>query len=147
MSILNKHELSELLPHAGAMRLLDGVDSWDGTSIRCRAGSHRNPENPLRHEAGLEVVAGLEYAAQAIGVHVGLLAGKSPGGAPIGVVGGLRDIVLGVDRLDDCAEDLMIEAERLFADDRGVLYRFAVSSAGREIMSGRASIFLERAPG
>ncbi len=145
MSTLNKDELSELLPHAGAMRLIDSVESWDGTTICCRARSHHDPANPLRHHGRLESVAGLEYAAQAMGVHVGLLAGEPSIGAPIGFVGGLRDVVFGTDRLDDCRGDLMIDATRLFADDRSFLYRFTISSEGRLMVSGRASIFLQQA--
>lgn len=146
MPTLSKDALNELLPHAGAMRLIDGVESWDGTTIRCLARSHRDPANPLRHDERLDTVAGLEYAAQAIGVHVGLLAGKSSPDGSVGYVGGLRDVVFDMDRLDDCPAELIIDATRLFADDRRFLYRFAVSSEGRNVMSGRVSIFLEQAP-
>jgi len=146
MPTLNKDELSKFLPHAGTMRLIGSVESWDEEMIRCRAQSHRDPANPLRHNGRLDAVAGLEYAAQAMGVHVGLLAGERLIGAPIGFVGGLRDVVFGTDCLDDCLEDLVIDATRLFADDRSFLYRFIISSEGRLVLSGRASIFLERAP-
>ena len=146
MPTLNKYELSKFLPHAGAMRLIDGVASWDGMTIRCRAQSHHDPANPLRHNGRLDVVAGLEYAAQAMGVHVGLLAQGPSTDPPIGFVGGLRDVVFGTDRLDDCLGDLVIDATQLFADDRSFLYRFTILSEGRMVLSGRASIFLDQAP-
>lgn len=76
---------------------------------------------------------------------MGLLTGQSSPGGAVGFVGGLRDVVFGMDRLDDCSADLTIDATRLFADDRGFLYRFAMSAEGREVMSGRVSIFLEQA--
>jgi len=127
------------------MRLIGGVESWDGVTIRCCAQSHRDPANPLRHHRRLDSIAGLEYAAQAMGIHVGLLAGAHSRGPSIGFVGGLRDVAFGTERLDDCRGDLMIEATQLFADDRSFLYRFIISSEGQLIVSGRASIFLEQA--
>lgn len=129
------------------MCLLDRVESWDASTIRCSAESHHDPVNPLRRGAKLDVVAGLEYAAQAMGVHVGLLDARPSAGGSIGFVGGLRDVAFGVGRLDDCPGALTIEATRLFADDRSFMYRFAVSCHGREVLAGRASIFLTQALG
>jgi predicted hotdog family 3-hydroxylacyl-ACP dehydratase len=129
------------------MVLLDCVESWDASTIRCRTESHRDPANPLRRDAKLDVVVGLEYAAQAMGVHVGLLDGRPPAGASIGYVGSVRDVAFGADRLDDCPGTLTIGATRLFADHRSFMYRFAVSCQGREVLTGRASIFLTQAPG
>ena len=145
MPTLNKDELRTFLPHAGAMRLIDGVESWDEMTIRCRVQSHRDRTNPLRSDGRLDVVAGLEYAAQAMGVHVGLLAGALSGGPSIGFVGGLREVVFGREYLDDCLGDLVIDATRLFADDRSFLYQFGVSSEEQMVLKGRASIFLEQA--
>ncbi len=146
MPTLNRDELSRFLPHAGAMRLIDGVESWDDVTIHCRAQSHRDRTNPLRSHGRLDVVVGLEYAAQAMGVHVGLLAGAHSGNPSIGFVGGLRDVVFGRDYLDDCLGDLVIDATRLFADDRSFLYQFVISSGEQMVLKGRASIFLEQAP-
>lgn len=146
MPHLSKDELAAMLPHAGSMRLLDRVASWDESSIRCHTETHHDPANPLRRGARLDAVAGLEYAAQAMGVHVGLLNGRLASNGSIGYVGGLRDVRFGIDRLDDCSAELTIDATRLFSDDRSFLYRFAISSGDREVMSGRASIFLKQAP-
>ena len=147
MPSLTKDELASLLPHGGTMRLLDRVESWDDSTIRCCTASHRDLANPLRRGARLDVVAGLEYAAQAMGVHIGLLDGRSSADGTIGYVGGLRDVMFRIDRLDDCPGELTVDATRLFADDRSFMYRFAVSCHGQEVLAGRASIFLSRAPG
>ena len=143
MSQLTKEELSTFLPHAGAMRLIDRVESWDDARIRCHTRSHHDPGNPLRHGTRLEAVIGLEYAAQAMGVHVGLLNQTRSTDGLIGYVGGLRDIVLSVDRLDECPAELTIDATRLFAGDNSFMYQFSISSGGRNVMTGRASIFLK----
>jgi predicted hotdog family 3-hydroxylacyl-ACP dehydratase len=144
MPHLTKEELAAFLPHAGSMRLLDRVASWDESSIRCQTKTHHDPANPLRRGARLDAVAGIEYAAQAMGVHVGLLDGRMSSDGSIGYVGGLRDVVFGIDLLNDCPAELTIDATRLFMGEDSFLYRFAISSGGREVMSGRASIFLRR---
>ena len=143
MPTLTKEELSAFLPHAGAMRLLDLVESWDATTIRCRTQSHHDPANPLRQGTRLEAVTGLEYAAQAMGVHVGLLNRDRSTDGLIGYVGGLRDVVFSVDRLDEQAGALTIEASRLFEGGDSFMYHFAISSEGRTVVTGRASIFLK----
>src|SRR5689334_22758510 len=143
MPPLTKDELAALLPHAGTMCLLDRVESWDDSTIRCRAVSHRDPANPLRRGAKLDVVVGLEYAAQAMGILVGLLNGRpSAGGSSIGYVGGVRYVTFGIEQLDGCPGELTIDAIRLLADHRSFMYRFAVSCHDREVLTGRASIFL-----
>jgi predicted hotdog family 3-hydroxylacyl-ACP dehydratase len=143
MSQLTKEELSTFLPHAGAMRLIDRVESWDDATIQCCTRSHHDLANPLRHGIRLEAVTGLEYAAQAMGVHVGLLNRTQSIGGLIGYVGGLRDVVVSVDRLDECPAELTIDATRLFEGDNSFMYQFSISSGGRNVMTGRASIFLK----
>jgi predicted hotdog family 3-hydroxylacyl-ACP dehydratase len=79
-----------------------------------------------------------------MGVHVGLLNRLRSTKGLIGYVGGLRNVVLSVDRLDGCPAELTIDATRLFEDDNSFLYQFSISSGGRNVMTGRASIFLKR---
>ena len=71
---MDRTQIATLIPHAGAMCLLDAVIAWDATTITCLASSHRTPTNPLAARGRLEVVCGVEYAAQAMAVH-GALAG------------------------------------------------------------------------
>ena len=73
MPILSKAALCRLIPHQGTMCLLDTVERWDDTSITCTTASHRDATNPLRRDNQLEAICGLEYAAQAMAVHVGIL--------------------------------------------------------------------------
>jgi len=143
MPELTKDELSRFLPHEGAMRLIDRVESWDDATIQCCTWSHHDSANPLRHGIRLEAVTGLEYAAQAMGVHVGLLNQRRSTDGLIGYVGGLRDVVVGIDRLDECPAELTIDATRLFEGDNSFMYQFLISSGSRNVMTGRASIFLK----
>lgn len=125
------------------MRLLDSVEAWDETTIRCRTATHRDPDHPLRYRGRLSVSVGLEYAAQAMGVHAGLLDRDRQMEGRIGYVGSVRDVVFGADRLDGTESDLTVEATRLAEGDQSYMYRFTVRRDGRAIIEGRASIFLK----
>lgn len=125
------------------MRLLDAVEAWDETTIRCRTATHRDPDHPLRYRGRLSVSVGLEYAAQAMGVHAGLLDRDRQTEGRIGYVGSVRDVVFGADRLDGTDADLMVEATRLAEGDQSYMYRFRVALGDRTVIEGRASIFLK----
>lgn len=146
MPQLTGPELAVFLPHAGAMRLIDSVEWWDDSTIHCRTRSHHSPQNPLRNGARLEAIAGLEYAAQAMGIHVGLRGHNHSSSSMIGYIGAVRDVRLTIDRLDDCASALMIDATRLHEDDRRFMYHFAILATGQTVMTGRASLFLNPKP-
>lgn len=125
------------------MRLLDTVEAWDETTIRCRTATHRDPNHPLRSRGLLSVAIGLEYAAQAMGVHVGLLDRDRQTAGRIGYVGSVRDVTFGVERLDDTGSDLIVEATRLAEGDQSYMYRFTLLLDSRAIIEGRASIFIK----
>jgi predicted hotdog family 3-hydroxylacyl-ACP dehydratase len=132
------------LPHQGSMCLLDAVNDWDAQHIRCTASSHRHADNPLRAHDRLGAACGIEYAAQAMAAHGALLAAAdNPPRA--GYLASVRGVELHVARLDDIAADLDVEAERLSGDDNTILYGFRVSAAGRELLSGRATVVLDAA--
>lgn len=133
--------IESLLPQAGAMVLLDEVVAHDERRISCRASSHRDPANPLVHEGVLPAWAAIEYAAQAMAAHFTIRAGAA-GGATIGLLGGLRDVVCEVERLDDIDATLLVEAERLSHDVAGSIYAFRVlvEADRRMLVQGRATV-------
>ncbi len=143
MPIISKADLSRLIPHQGIMCLLDAVELWDQVSITCRTASHRDATNPLRRDDQLEAICGLEYAAQAMGVHVGLLEQGRKRRNAVGYLGAVRNLTLRASRLDDVKRDLTIHATRLAGQIDGFIYTFRVSACGQELLDGRASIFLK----
>ena len=145
MTGMVKAEIGLLLPHGESMCLLDAVDSWDDRTITCRTSSHRDHRNPLRAGGRLMITAGLEYAAQAMGVHVGLLNGGLRSGKQIGFVGSVRDVTFTINRLDDLTQDLTVTATRLLEGDSSYIYRFSVTHDGSALIEGRASIFIRAA--
>jgi len=140
--LLTRAQIAGLIPHAGAMCLLDGVVSWDENRIRCVSGSHRDTANPLRADGRLPAVCGIEYAAQAMAVHGGL-AGKTRGRPRAGFLASVRDVVCRRERLDDLDGSLFVEAVRVLGDEARVIYEFRLWVGEMEILSGRAAVVLD----
>ena len=141
---LNRAEIAGLIPHAGAMCLLDEVVHWDSAQIRCVSRTHRDMENPLRVGGQLPAICGIEYAAQAMAVHGGLagIIGSKP---KAGYLVSLRDVLCLRSRLDHLTGDLIVDATQLRADQGRVIYQFRLQVGGVEVLSGRAAVVLNAA--
>jgi predicted hotdog family 3-hydroxylacyl-ACP dehydratase len=143
--LLDHVQIADLIPHAGAMCLLDGVLQWDAASIRCCSRRHLALDNPLRRAGGLGTLCGIEFAAQAMALHGRLAAGV--GGPPrAGYLASLRDVTCRRQRLDLLKEDLVVVAERLAGDEGQALYRFAIDCGGVELLAGHAAVLLAVSP-
>ncbi len=145
MTGIDKHAISEMIPHAGSMILLDGVERYDDERLVAITTSHVMPDNPLRDMQGrLHIACGIEYAAQAMAIHGGLLRATASGAPPskprVGLLAGLRGIVLCADYLDEMPGPLRIEVASLSADDRASLYTFEIRAGDRLMLSGRATV-------
>ena len=140
--LIDKQTLCGLIPHGGLMCLLDGVDFWDDERIRCYSHSHAAPDNPLREGGVLAAVHAVEYGAQAMAVHGGLLARAQGLTLRPGLLAGLREVRLFVDRLDDGAERLQVQATRLMASGGSFLYSFDVHLDQRLAASARATVIV-----
>ena len=137
---INKAEIRTLIPHSGTMCLLDSVTEWDDRLIVCSSNTHRDPENPLRHDGRLSAVHAFEYGAQAAAVHGGLRARSIGVTAPPGYLAALRDARLHVMRLDDVVSSLRIYAHRFFGDAANTVYECKVSAGDVLLAEGRIII-------
>ena len=138
---LNRAEIAGLIPHAGAMCLLDEILRFDERSIVCRTSSHRSPDNPLRCDGRLPACTAIEYGAQAMAAHGALHAAPVPQ-VQAGLLAGARALRLSVRFLDDEPGPLTVRAERLVEEGGRLLYAFAVEAAGRELATGRIAVVL-----
>lgn len=147
MAKLNHAEIAARVPHSGSMCLLDAVIDWNAESIRCHAINHRDATHPLRESASqvLDAVSAIEYAAQAMAVHGGLLAELATAnkGPKIGYLASVRDVVLHCESLDHLRSPLVIEATRLMGDESRVMYEFNVSAGDHAYVSGRAAVVMD----
>ncbi len=139
---LDRAGIARHIPHSGNMCLLERLEAWDGDSIHCATTTHAGRDNPLRTPGGLMAPCAIEYAAQAMALHGGLIAaeGQPPSA---GYLASVRNAHFAVARLDDVAGALQVHARRLSGDARQVLYAFHVADArGRILADGRAVVVL-----
>lgn len=136
---LTNVEICTLIPHDGAMCLLDEVLSWDEHGIACVARNHVDSDHPLRHRGMLHAVCGIEYAAQAMAVHGALLAGQS---IASGFLAAVRSLKLHVERIDDQGPVLNVVANRLMAGADGLVYEFQITARAGLLLAGRATVAL-----
>jgi predicted hotdog family 3-hydroxylacyl-ACP dehydratase len=140
--LMDRAHIARLIPHAGAMCLLDGVLEADAQRILCVAHSHRDRANPLGRDGRLRAACGVEYAAQAIALHGALSHARTQERAA-GYLASLRDLRLHAVYLDDAGPELLVEAEHLLGEGANMIYRFAVRAGARTLLEGRAAVVLD----
>jgi predicted hotdog family 3-hydroxylacyl-ACP dehydratase len=140
-------DVAGLIPHQGAMCLLDSVESWDDKGIVCTASSHRRSDNPLRDGAGLRGSCAIEYGAQAVAAHAGLIDGASGWRAGIGFLAAVRDVTVWVARLDDIEQVLTVRAGVVLRQDTGQVYEIAVTAGAQTVLTGQIFVMAPRASG
>lgn len=142
--IINKIELSGLIPHSGLMCLNDGVVEWDKQSILCITRSHLFTENPLYKNNKLSSVHAIEYCAQAMAVHGGLLAREQGESLAPGYLAAVRNVEFSYQYLDEIHHDLFVSATRLMAQGGSLIYEFNMyykdADKQYKIASGRATV-------
>ena len=132
--------IARLIPHQGAMCLLERVVACDAETISCESETHRDADNPLRRDGILPTVCGLEYALQAMALHGALTAGgvaQKPG-----YLSALRGVRIGAARLDTVGGALRIAATLVAAETRGFIYRFEIAGAAQVLLAGQATIII-----
>ncbi len=140
--LLTRAGIAELIPHSGAMCLLERLEYWDRERIICTATSHRDADNPLRSASGLLAPCAIEYAAQAMALHGALIGHAAGTAAKPGYLASARGVRLHRLRLEDLGGELRIEARRGADDAQQILYAFDVSHDGVPVAEGRATVVL-----
>jgi predicted hotdog family 3-hydroxylacyl-ACP dehydratase len=138
--MINHDEICQLIPHAGQMCLLDRVARWDEDFIVCESISHKLSNNPLRRSDSLPSVNLIEYGAQAMAVHGGLLARKEGRALGDGFLAALRDVHISNMDVSNISEKLTIEAECIMSQGGNLIYKFLVRTGDTCIVYGRATV-------
>ncbi len=139
---VDKAGIAALIPHAGAMCLLDEVTHWDDCTVSARSRTHRDAGNPLRSDGCIPALSAIEYAAQAMAVH-GALVGAVSERPLAGYLVSVRKVICLSPRLDDHEGDLFVEARQLAGDAERVMYSFALRVGDAEVLSGTATVKLD----
>lgn len=140
MAVVDKATLCDLIPHTGSMCLLDEVVAWDDEHIQCRSYSHKLIDNPLRSEKGLRAIMLLEYGAQAMAVHGGLLARAKGERIHEGYLAALRDVKIKDITVDTIRLPLLVEASMLMSQQGNMIYQFCVQTTDGILATGRATV-------
>ncbi|NOQ35132.1 MAG: hypothetical protein GQ569_04470 [Methylococcaceae bacterium] len=127
---LLQSEFKNLVPHAGMMLLIDEVQSWTENNIITRSHSHQNPDNPLRLNGKLSSLHLIEYGAQTMAIHCGLLTGN----ARAGFLAAVRAAHFYIDVLDDVESELIINATAELQMSKGAVYQFSVSDNDNNLL-------------
>jgi len=138
--MLGREAIAALIPHQGAMCLLDRVVDWDKDHIVLATSTHRAVDNPLRLDGRLRAVHLCEYGAQAMAVHGGLSAQADGRAAQPGFLVSLRDVKLEVDYVDSLEGEIYVMARRLLESAGSWQYSFEVQHGEALLASGRAAI-------
>jgi predicted hotdog family 3-hydroxylacyl-ACP dehydratase len=137
--MISREHMRTLIPHAGAMFLLDEVFEWDEDGIVCTATTHRNPRHPLMRNEVLPAIVAVEYAAQAMALHYGLMVEAEGERPQPGWLVAIKELSLHGERLDEIGSPMLIKARRLLAFGGGLLYEFVIDASGTKFGSGRIS--------
>ena len=139
---LGREQIARLIPHGGAMCLIDEVPAWDARCIHCRSRTHLDPANPLRRDGRLAALHLIEYGAQAMAIHGGLDARNRGENAAPGLLVSAREVKLHVETLDDLPGALELHAEQQLANANGWLYAFRALCGERLLGSGRLAVMM-----
>lgn len=138
---LDRARIESLIPHQGAMCLLDAVPRWDELALEAVTERHRRADHPLRHEGRIAAVHLIEYGAQAMAIHGRLLELRKGHGPPRpGVLVTARDVKLECAGIEDCEGALTIRAQRLMGNRGGLLYQFEAWAGERLLARGRVGV-------
>jgi predicted hotdog family 3-hydroxylacyl-ACP dehydratase len=138
--MLGRDAIAALIPHQGAMCLLDRVIEWDADGIVLSTATHRSAANPLRLDGRLRALHLCEYGAQAMAVHGGLAAQAVGQRAKPGFLVSLRDVQLHIDFIDQLDGELRVTAQRLLESSGSWQYTFAVAFGSAVLATGRAAV-------
>lgn len=134
---LHQDQIRRFIPHSGPMCLINRVDYWNERSIRCAAMSHQDPDNPLRLAGELSSIHLLEYGAQTMAIHGGLLTNKTASG----VLAAVRNVDLYIDKLDHIHDEIIIIANVEINNLTGAIYQFVITDTDTNtLLNAKATV-------
>jgi predicted hotdog family 3-hydroxylacyl-ACP dehydratase len=130
--------VAELLPHAGAMVLLDEVVEHAEERLVARVRLHAG--SVFAEGGRIPALVAIEYMAQAIGAYAGMRARAAGEPVRIGYLLGTRDLALELDAFD-AGDELLVEARHVWGDEQLGSFECAVSRAGRVVATALVNVY------
>ena len=142
--LVDQAHIQTLIPHSGAMCLLEAVTAWDEEGIVCVTRTHLDPANPLRRQGRLAILHACEYGAQAAAIHGGLRARAAGQTARPGYLAALRDVRWFAEDLAAVNAPLEVAARLVLGDADYCIYAIQISAAGQRLAEARITIAPQR---
>lgn len=136
--LLTREQLEPVIPHAGAMLMIDAVTAYDEQRIDCESLRHRAADNPLLRDGRLSAHHAIEFAAQAAAIHGGLLASDRK--APLRALAVVRKARFSRPWLDDLPDRLEIASTLIMLDRQAAIYQASLTHQGEEIADMRLTL-------
>lgn len=141
---LDKSQIESLIPHKSGMCLLEEVCSYSHEIICCRTSTHLNSDNPLKQNGVLSQMHLIEYAAQAIAIHGGILDCENSSESRLGYIAAVKSVEWFDFDVD--AKFLEIHGTVVLADDNSKLYDLDVMHPdGTKACATRVLVALQNA--
>ena len=136
----------ELVPHRGAMCLLDEVTAHDADSVEARAAVRGH--GPFAADGATGAWLGIEYMAQTVAAFAGLRAHAAGRPAPVGLLVGTRRYTAQSESFA-AGSRLRVRAERRFEADNGLAsFECRISDeAGALLAAATLTVFQPPDPG
>lgn len=139
MTMETLYDIERVLPHSGAMRLIDRLLSFeeDRVAVEVRVPA----DGPFNEVAGMPAWVGVEYMAQAIAAWAGCRARQAGREPSVGFLLGTRRYTAHVGHFAPGAR-LRVEAVRELLGDNGLgMFACRIVQDGNELASANVSVF------
>lgn len=134
-------DIERLIPHSEGMCLLEKIIECTPEKIICQTKTHLNDDNPLKIDGVLSKMHLIEYGAQAVAVHGGLIERLSSleSEPKLGYIALLKSIKWGV--FNPQTSLLEVQAHLITANDVSKLYEFDIMDATQQnVCSGKVMV-------
>lgn len=132
-------DINRLIPHDGDMCLWDSVIAFDESTIQCRTQRHLSQTHPLKTKGRLSKLHLIEFGAQSIAIHGGLLHQQTLKIPRPGYLASLKNINFGT--FNDQTLYIHCFSNQIMADDQSKLYQFELTDYEHQLIcSGRALV-------
>lgn len=138
-SLYTFDEINQLIPHEGEMCLWDSVLAFDEFSLRCRTARHLAKTHPLKTNGCLSKLHLIEFGAQSIAIHGGLLSQQGLKLPRPGYLASVKNIHFGT--FNDQTPHIYCHSSQIMSDNQSKLYQFELTdNEQRLICAGRALV-------
>ncbi len=136
------YPLSDVLPHAAPMVLLDAIDAHDDTGVRTIV--RISDDSPFMNNGRVPTYVGVEYMAQTVGVFQGVNALETQEPVKVGFLLGTRKLILST-AFFDVGAILRVEALLLYSDGQIGSFDCRIFLENAVVAAARLTVYETRA--